>query len=587
MASQRVSRGLAYAWVCLLSLAVMWPVLLPGFALSYDLVFTPRQDLLPMSLGLGGGLPRAVPQDAVVALIEVVVPGGLLEKAVLFGIPVIAGTGMLRLLWSSPPGSALPQRGATSAGVIAASFAVFSAFVAQRLVIGHWGFLLAYALIPWAVLVARRLRAGGDPWDGLRLLLVIAVASLTPSGSVLITLVALPPVLLPGSALAAYRRGLLAAAVAATWLPWVLPALLHSAAGQVDPDGTRVFGLRSDAPGGPLVTAMSGGGIWNADVVLASRATALTLVLVVALLGLAALGVTRLARQLGRATFAWWALVAVAGLGAAAASALVPSVWGAIIEAIPGGGLARDAHKLLAPWVMLLAACAGEGGARLAGLVREHAARAAVVVAIAIVPIACQPDMLSGVGGRLEAVEYPDDWSEVRAALMEDERPGDVVSLPWSSFRRFAWNDNRTMLDPAPRWLPRPTVVADDLLVATPGGVVDVSGDDPRAQAISASLQTGSGESLDRVLGDLGIGWALIARGTPGPVPELPGWMPVFEGTDLILLAAPSAPRDTGPVAGLVAVGAVDLVLLMGLISGWVGLGLRRVRVRTGQRLVP
>ncbi len=575
MASHRVSRGLAYAWVVLLSLLVTWPVLLPGFALSYDLVFTPRQDLLPGFLGLGGGLPRAVPQDAVVALIEVVVPGALLEKAVLVGIPVIAGMGMLRLLRS------------TSAGVIAASFAVFSAFVAQRLVIGHWGLLLAYALIPWGFHVARRLRASGDPWDGLRLLLVIAAASLTPSGSVLITLVVLPPVLLPGSSLAAYRRGLLVAAVAATWLPWVLPALIHPAVGQVDPDGTRVFGLRSDAMGGPVVSALSGGGIWNADVVLASRATALTVVLLVALVGLAALGVKSLVRQLGRATFGWWALVAVAGLGAAAASALVPSAWGAVIESIPGGGLARDAHKLLAPWVLLLAACAGEGGARLAGLVRERAARVAVVVAIAIVPIACQPDMLSGMAGRLQAVDYPDDWSAVRAALMADERPGDVVSFPWASFRRFAWNDDRTMLDPAPRWLPRPTVVADEQLDATPGGVIEVSGDDPRARVISATLQSGPGESLDQVLGDLGIGWALVARGTPGPVPELPGWTPVFEGSDLILLAAPSSPRDTGPVAGLAAVGLVDGVLLASLASGWAVLGLRRVRVRLGQRLVP
>ncbi|MGA0979829.1 MAG: hypothetical protein ACO3UX_07785, partial [Candidatus Nanopelagicales bacterium] len=137
------------------------------------------------------------------------------------------------------------------------------------------------------------------------------------------------------------------------------------------------------------------------------------------------------------------------------------------------------------------------------------------------------------------------------------------------------------------RWLPRPTVVANDLLVATPDGVIEVSGDDPRARVISATLQSGPGESLDQALRDLGIGWALVARGTPGPVPELPGWMPVFEGSDLILLAAPSAPRDTGPVAGLVVVGMVDGVLLVSLVSGWVVLGLRRVRVRPGQRLVP
>ncbi|MFM7596811.1 MAG: hypothetical protein ACKO70_00310, partial [Actinomycetota bacterium] len=50
------------AWVAVLSLAIMAPTLVPGFTLSYDMVFTPRQALLPDALGIGGSLPRAVPQ---------------------------------------------------------------------------------------------------------------------------------------------------------------------------------------------------------------------------------------------------------------------------------------------------------------------------------------------------------------------------------------------------------------------------------------------------------------------------------------------------------------------------------------------
>lgn len=565
MAGPRVWRVLAYAWVVVLALLVTGPALLPGFVLSYDLVFTPRQDLLPASIGVGSGLPRAVPQDAVVALVETVVPGMVVEKLVLLAIPVLAGAGMLRLM-----------RG-TAVGIVAATLAIANPFVAQRLVIGHWGFLLAYALLPWAIVVARRLRAAGDPWDGLRLLLIVAVGSLTPSGSLLLAAVAVPPVLLPGSAYSLQRRVLLAAAVVATWLPWVLPALLHPAVAAADPEGTRIFALRADAPGGVLVSAVTGGGIWNAEVVLPSRGTPLTWILAVCAVALGAWGARELVRILGRAVVMWWGLVALVGLLGAVASAVLPDIWSAAVDLVPGGGLLRDAHKLLAPWVLLLAAAAGAGAGRILGLLRDRASQVTVLLALAVLPLACQPDLLWGAGGRLQAVDYPDDWSAVRSELISSERPGDVASFPWTAFRRFAWNAERTVLDPAPRWLPRTTVVADDLVVEAPEGPVTIAGDDPRAQAIASAVA--SGESIADLLPGQGIGWALVARGTPGPVPHLPGWDLVVDGADLALYAAPRgsvAERsvDIRPVA------AVDLAVAGALVVGLAMIVIRRVRSR-------
>jgi len=573
MADRRLTRSIAYAWVVLLSLVILGPALLPGFALSYDLVFTPRQDLLPGSMGLGSGLPRAVPQDAVVALLETVVPGALLEKLVLLLIPIVAGTGMLALL-----------RG-TAAGVIAATFAIANPFVAQRLVIGHWGFLLAYALVPWALLVARRLRENGDPWGGLRLLLIVAAGSLTPSGSLMLAAVGAPVAILPGSAYPSRLRAALAAGVAATWLPWLLPALLHPNGTAADPDGTAVFALRADAPGGALLSALTGGGIWNAEVVSASRGTALTWVLTVAVLGLAAAGAKRLMRTQGRVLFVWWGSVAVLGLLAALASTALPVTWSTVIEAVPGAGLARDAHKLLAPWALILAAAAGEGGARLASAARDRASRIVIVIALAIIPIACQPDMLLGVGGRLESVEYPADWATVREVLETSERPGDVASFPWTAFRRFDWNPGRTVLDPAPRWLPRTVVVADTLTVSTPKGLVDISGEDARARVIAEAVT--SGQPLTEVLPSLGIGWVLVAKDTPGQTGDLDGWISVVDGPDLALYAAPDPVGDRGAPENLNLVAGVDVAVLGGLVAGLLALGFRRVRVRRSDRLVP
>src|SRR5207244_1914371 len=114
---------------------------------------------------------------------------------------------------------------------------------------------------------------------------------------------------------------------------------------------------------------------------------------------------------------------------------------------------------------------------RTAGHLRTAAARGALLAAAAVFPVAIMPDLAWAGWGRLATVDYPADWLRVRVILAADQRPGDVLALPLGAFRRFDWNGRRTQLDPAPRLLPRATVIDDTLLV----GGRPVAGDDPRA----------------------------------------------------------------------------------------------------------
>ena len=59
------------------ALLVTGPALGPGFVLLRDMVFVPRQDLDLDALGLGGALPRAVPVDAVMAVLTSAVPAAI------------------------------------------------------------------------------------------------------------------------------------------------------------------------------------------------------------------------------------------------------------------------------------------------------------------------------------------------------------------------------------------------------------------------------------------------------------------------------------------------------------------------------
>ena len=564
-----LTRALPGAWVVCVALLITAPMLAPGFILSYDMVFTPRQDLLPASVGLGGGLPRAVPQDAVVALVEYVVPGMIVQKVIILAIPVLTGFGMLRLLATA----------GRRAAVVAATLAMVAPFVTERLIIGHWALLLAYALTPWALHLARRLRREGGALDAVRLVLVMALAGLTPSGSLLVTFLALPIAVGPGAHLSGRLRALVSLAALGTWLPWLLPALVHPNAGVSDSAGAEVFALRSEGPWGLLLTALGTGGVWNADVVPVSRTLILAPVAAGVVVVLALVGAAPAVRVLGRATVGWWATVSVAGLVGALMSGSAPWAW--FVEVIPGAGLLRDAHKLLAPLALLLAAAAGLGVARVARRIPDATGAGAVVVAAMLLPLLLQPDALWGAGGRLRPVEYPAAWQDVRDRVNASDQPGDVLVLPWTAFRQYPWNDDRTMLDPAPRWLPRPSVVSDDLTVSTSDGLVVVSGDDPRAREVGEALSLG--RDVTARLGPMGVGWVLLDG--PGQLPS--GLVPDQPLDGLTLAQVPGSITIPPVPAGSALVIVVDLFVVLGLTGAAVALGAARVnRRRHGRSLL-
>jgi len=282
-----------------LAAVVLGPALGPGYALVGDQVFVPDQVLLPWMAGLGGGLPRAVPQDAVLAVLTGPVPGWVWQSVALVAALVLLGTGTGRL--ARPAGR--------RAALVAATVAVWSPYVAERLLIGHWSLLLAVGALPWALHHAGAAR-DGVPGARARWLLVVALASLTVTGGLLVLVVSGAALLWRGGA--AYRGRLLTACGAVlVQLPWLVPALLHPAAAT---GGADVFALRAEGPWGALVTALGTGGLWNAAAVPDSRGTVLAPLLTLVLLCLAALGRRRAAAALGRPVTVVLVVASVLGL---------------------------------------------------------------------------------------------------------------------------------------------------------------------------------------------------------------------------------------------------------------------------------
>ena len=87
-------RHLPTLWAVALALVLLGPALGAGYVLSYDMVWVPHLALRSDFLGFSTALPRAVPSDAVVAVLDDVVPAMLLQKAALLGSLVAAGLGV-------------------------------------------------------------------------------------------------------------------------------------------------------------------------------------------------------------------------------------------------------------------------------------------------------------------------------------------------------------------------------------------------------------------------------------------------------------------------------------------------------------
>ena len=246
-------------WSALLALLVCAPLLAPGYVLSYDMVWVPHLDVARADLwGLGSALPRAVPSDAFSALLGSVLPAAIVQKSVLFGALFASGIGMGALLRSAP----------LAARLAAVTLYVWNPFVAERLVLGQWPLLIAYAAVPWLIVALQSDRRVCRP----AVVVALAATALTPATGLMGILLAFLMKPKGGS----FRLMLVAAAVNAHW---IVAGILHASIARSDGAAVALFDVQSEGNFGRLGAALSLGGIWNSEVVPSSRGTVIGLIL--------------------------------------------------------------------------------------------------------------------------------------------------------------------------------------------------------------------------------------------------------------------------------------------------------------------
>ncbi|WP_214408580.1 hypothetical protein [Sphaerisporangium fuscum] len=515
--SSRFARSAPAVLGLLLGVLALGPALGPGFVLRYDMVFVPDP---PLRFDTGG-FPRAVPSDQVVALLSSVVPAQVVQKVILLGIFVLAASGA----------AALVPAHRTGARLAAAAFYAWNAYVAQRLLLGHWALLLGFAGLPWAV----RAAAGG----GVRRL-AIALLPAAAGGFQAMLVTALT--VLPVAALSSRTRdepsrgrvravATCGAVIVVYSLPWLIPALRSAAV--TDPAGVGAFAPRADGPFGTLGSLVTLGGIWNSEAGVPGQGSLGLATVRLILSAVALAGFARLLRRGWGSTPAeyGWGLAgaALAGMGVACAGAFATGSLRSLIGWWSGFGPLRDGQLYVAPLAL----------AQAVGFAVVVAALGRTAIAAAAVPLLALPTFALGAFGRLGTAEYPRDWREVQAIVNHDPAPGALLTLPWGAYRAFSWNAGRVVLDPAGKLFSRPVLWNDSLVVGLHGGGrIVVGGEDPRIRRIGELFEGGRSQTgVTGMLGREGVRYVLLQRANENEfLPRLPGAHAVFAGAELLLL---------------------------------------------------
>ncbi|WP_157544581.1 hypothetical protein [Nocardioides halotolerans] len=554
-------------WALVVALVVLGPALGPGFLLVRDMVWVPDLALRADALGLGSGLPRAVPSDAVVAVLDEVVPGMLLQKLVLVLALAAGGVGAARLLDADRTASLVLR-------LVAVTAYGWNALVAERLLMGAWPVLVGYAVLPWLLDAARRWRAEGRLPPAL--LVLVPLGCLSASAGLATALAVL--------AGAAGRGRTLKAAllVAAANAPWLVAGLLHASAATSDPAAAEVFALRGEGSVPAPLAALTLGGIWNTAVQPDTRTGALGWVALVALLALAAVGARPWWRRTPSrdrlALLVCWAV----GWGLAVLTWLAPALVGWASEHVPGAGVVRDGARTLVLCAPLLVVLVAEGVRALAGRVpRERVARAALAIGAVLLPVALLPDLALGVDHRIAPADYPADYDRARDVVAEHGH-GDVLVLPLSSYRAPTWNHRHLVLDPIGRYLARDYVASDVLVIDG----VPLSGEDPRVGDAARALAEPTPGERAAALGRIGIGVVVVDPDAPGTAPPDVAGDRLLESEVLQVVALDDVDRRDVQTSWQVAMAAAWLAYT-GLLALWPLLVVRARRGRAARTALP
>ncbi len=441
----------------LTTLAVMLPLLIPGYIFALDMVFTPKH-ALPSEITSSYGL------NLLLFIFSKVLPTQIVQKLLLCTILFTSGYGMHKLVQHI-----LKSKQGIYSYYFAGLLYMINPFTYSRFMTGQYQVLLGYALLPVFTLALLRLLKLPSLRSSLYLsaaAVVLAIVSIHTAGmALLITLVAVVLNLIRS------KNEMKKIKLLLKWLTvssaifvvassyWLVP-LVFGRGGQAQVISSfsvvdqQAFKTEGSGLLGPLLNVVQLKGFWADGRGLYRQAQPLELVQylsVILILGLVIYGVVVSYKRFKIETITFLIVGVIAIIFATGSIGIFASINRLMNDFIPFFSGYREPQKFVAIITLCYCLFAAVGLDSLLKVLKSSTYSTLLLVLSLVLPAFMAPTMLWGFNGQLRPREYPSEWYSLNQYMHKTIPNEQVLFLPWHQYMSFSFS-GRIISNPADRF---------------------------------------------------------------------------------------------------------------------------------------
>lgn len=471
-------KWLPWAFYGLLSIAVLWNLLLPGYVLTLDMVFGPNMNYTNQFFGLDTWeMTSRVPFNTLIQVSCYIVSPWIIQKLILFLILFASGLGAHRLF---------PMRGigAYFAGILY----MINPFTYVRFLAGQWGVMAAYAVTPFAIKAFLDLLDKGGAKNVIKVALLSTLVGMFQIHGLVLLFLAFFIILAVKITTDRKVRarvvwvgklvGIAALFFLALNLYWLIPALSadDTLVDQISQRDLLFFAPEPTSGVGTMFDLAAMYGFWRGGY------TYVKDLLPVWWIGFAFilyLAVTGFLYKLKDGRIGWivvsFGLMWLVGLVLAAGASVEftkPAFEWLFEHTVIFRGF-RDSQKFVGLLCLCYAFLGGLGVSKFAQLAKGYELNwtklyrtgAVSLTALALIVPFVYSYTMFGFYGQLKPTDYPQSWYEANVYLTQDEEDYNVLFLPWHMYMDYRWlpNQDKRLANPAHYFFDKPVLCGDNI----------------------------------------------------------------------------------------------------------------------------
>lgn len=483
----------------LLPLAILAPILGRGYILQYDMVFTPHVNLSLEALRSGNMLHQAIPVTIILKLISYILPMDIVQKIILYAIFFLSAYSIYICL----------DLKSKTAKVVAGIFYSINPFTYDRLMAGHWLFLLAYALTPFVLLSFYKLFTNPNKKNLIiATLLWSSISLISPHHLFIFAILFLCMCIFFIRTKKTAIFGLitiLGVIILSLW--WILPLLLtNNFTHSFGLDQFYAFATKGDIQQGIWFNMLSLQGLWYTNwISIKELITFWPLIVILWLIpvfiGIGCIRaynstVIKLALSLLLASF-------IALFIAAGPSPEVSSINSWLYVHIPGISGMRESQKLLSILALMYAFFIAYGINYFIDKKQTILATIDIVLSIATIITMTLPIFWSA-HNQLQLVQYPKSWEQFYEYISKEENNAKIIILPWNLYIDGTFT-NKLVANPAKEYFGQWAIASENMNLPNVR-----SFESPENKKLLEALQNKDGLQLSNAMRDRGAKYIML-----------------------------------------------------------------------------